>query len=195
MGRTRDVSKILTSNTSILSLASASTTYATKASTGLTLINTTSFSGVASFSFPNDSFTSTYENYKIVMYLTQSAGSVDLQFRGRVAGSDNTTANYNHQIMYAESTTIAGFRGSGATAMVIGQIVSTNASNAAVCDIIAPKLTRITTVMGQNFYPKDNASFYSFAGNFALTTSFDSCSILVPSGNITGKASLYGYNK
>ena len=83
MGRTRDVSKILTSNTSILSLASASATYATKTSTGLNLIipstiantsgtasigtnGTVSFSGATTVSL-NDVFSSTYMNYKIII--------------------------------------------------------------------------------------------------------------------------------
>jgi hypothetical protein len=59
-------------------------------SSGLTLINTTSFSAVASQSV-NDVFSSTYSNYVII-------GSTSVEriqtLRVRVSGSDNTSSNY-----------------------------------------------------------------------------------------------------
>ena len=75
MGRTRDVSKILTSNTSILSLASASSTYQTKASNALVLLNTTSFTAQNTVSVDNV-FSAAYTNYKIILQF--SAFSTDI---------------------------------------------------------------------------------------------------------------------
>ena len=126
--------------------------------------------------------------------MTLAAGEQDLQFRGRVAGSDISTANYDSQVQYTESTTVSSLRYSAETKMTIGQTNGTYASNAFVCDILAPKLARPTTLMGTSFYPKGNSGFMQFGGNFRLTTSLDSCTILTPASNLTGKAFLYGYN-
>ena len=81
MGRTRDVSKILTSNTSILTLASASTTYAPIAAGGLVQLipssatnGTIAANGTVSFTSASivsldGIFSSTYEFYQINIIL------------------------------------------------------------------------------------------------------------------------------
>jgi hypothetical protein len=56
---------------------------------GLTLINTTSFSAVASQSF-NNVFSSTYANYRIVFNIEHTVGLVVLNFRLRASGTDAT---------------------------------------------------------------------------------------------------------
>jgi hypothetical protein len=89
MGRTRDVSKILTSNTSILTLASASATYAPISSTGLIkLANSGFFIGENSKSF-NNIFTSSYNIYKIYYYFAYPSGNgIEIRLRLRSNGSD-----------------------------------------------------------------------------------------------------------
>ena len=42
--------------------------FQTKASTGLVLLNTTTFSGVSSISLPADTFTSTYDTYLVISH-------------------------------------------------------------------------------------------------------------------------------
>lgn len=117
MGRTRDVSKILTANTSLLSLASASATYAPVAAGGLVQIvassiantggtSSISTSGVVSFSGTtsislNNIFSSTYTNYRVLLNVT--AGSGSLYTRLRASGSNDTSANYNNYSHYGRS--------------------------------------------------------------------------------------------
>ena len=76
MGRARDISKVFSTSTALatdtevsgsyLTLASASTTYQTRATAGLTLLNTTSFSGVVTADIPTGTFTSAYQNYRLI---------------------------------------------------------------------------------------------------------------------------------
>jgi hypothetical protein len=76
---------------------------------GLTLINTTSFSGVASQAI-NSVFSATYINYRIVMNIVGSTAS-NIRFKMRVAGTDNSgsyywiyTGNRDDGSGYAQST-------------------------------------------------------------------------------------------
>jgi hypothetical protein len=160
---------------------------------GLVLINTTSFTAVSSFSFPNDVFTSTYENYKMLIYFSASVNTA-LSWRGRIAGVDTSAANYNEQRILASGTTLTGTRATSQTSsrFAIGD------SNAGQChvavEIFTPQAafpTRISSHAGDNSNTIELELTNSF---YTLTTSFDSLSVIASAGNITGKAALYGYN-
>jgi hypothetical protein len=78
-------------------------------SAGLTLINTTSFSGVASQSI-NDVFSTTYDNYLVLVEGVGSGASSDLNFRLRVGGADASGAtDYVRPALYnaQNSSTVA----------------------------------------------------------------------------------------
>ena len=60
---------------------------------GMVLLNTTSFSGVASQSI-NDVFSATYTNYRICWEGVGTTSQNDLNLRARVSGSDNSSSNY-----------------------------------------------------------------------------------------------------
>jgi hypothetical protein len=62
---------------------------------GLVLINTTSFSAVASFSLAANTFSATYDNYRIVFNKLTSPGNAFIYLRLRAAGTDNTSAIHN----------------------------------------------------------------------------------------------------
>jgi hypothetical protein len=194
MGRTRDVSKILTSNTSILTLASASTTYQTKSTAGLTLINTTSFSAVSSVSLATDTFTSTYDNYKI-LFQSETSGTNATNVRFRTSGSDNTTSNYNMQRITADHTSLSGFE---QNAQNIANIGSNNGGATAICfimDIFRPKLATPTQARIEVINGLDSrVEIYN--AYFTASTAFDSISFILNSaGTFTGTYSVYGYNK
>jgi hypothetical protein len=160
---------------------------------GLVLINTTSFSGVSSIAFPNDSFSATYENYKI---LWKGVGSttVECRFRLRVAGVDNSTASsYNIQRSTVSDTTFSGAR-SAATNGWLGTISST-APNAFSADIFNPFLAVPTAFISHNFRNVSNAGLEQYYSQHNQSTSYDSINIIASTGTFTGEMSLYGYNK
>jgi hypothetical protein len=162
-------------------------------SQGLTLINTTSFSGVSSFSFPNDSFTSTYDNYRMLILTDASASPGTLLWRGRIAGVDTSTGNYDRQSSSVSNTTYAGLRAAGQTSGLLGDIFSAG-KNSISMDIFSPKLTTTTLVRSLNLNSDFGVRLIDCGSYYQLNTSFDSISVIISTGTITGKASLYGYN-
>ena len=68
---------------------------------GLTLINTTSFSGVSSQAVTSFA-SSTYKNYRIIVRWTQTANAT-LSFRVRSATTDYSGGEYNNAVFFARS--------------------------------------------------------------------------------------------
>jgi hypothetical protein len=169
--------------------------YPAAASTqGLTLINTTSFSAVASQSF-NDVFSATYENYRIVGTLAGS-GTLNLLFRFRVAGSDNSTSNYTYSFGRARSTDFqTTFSGASQTSAQIGVVAqTTNAKMPFSFDIYQPFASFYSCGLGfqqDNSNAAQNMGGWYFVGN----TSFTGFSLITSTGTMSGEVSIYGYNK
>ena len=162
---------------------------------GLTLIKTESFSAVGSFSLATDTFTSTYDNYLLIVDHIGS-GTADLQFRLRAAGSDNSTGNYQLQYLGAESTTSYPYRSTNQTFTQVGSTYSTGRSIMRL-NIYAPKLSQVTQVEYTVAMKTATTAptIYMGSGGFSLTTAFDSCSIITASGTFSGTYYIYGYKK
>ena len=164
------------------------------ASSGLTLINTTSFSAVTSQSI-NSVFTSTYRNYCVMCDITVAASSGILSLKLRASGSD-TSANYKSSRLYAESTSV------GAAGDVAGTdewYISSTTSGAQgdrtlfQIDLYRPNLAERTMFAGKSIFFDTN--FYSqiVSGTQNDTTQFDGFTI-IGAGNLTGRVSVYGYS-
>jgi hypothetical protein len=211
MGRTRDVSKILTSNTSILSLASASSIYQTIATTGLVEITPPTISvtggsgsisatGVVSFTSAsvislNGIFSATYNFYKLVIAGT-SSGDVGFSGRYRLAGVDETGSNYSMTGVYTNNA--AGpsrTNTAGGTATEIGTL----GANGFGCEVTffnpfstSHKKTYISHSFANYASDRDNRII---GGQYNATTSYDSFTFYPSSGTFTGTISIYGFNK
>jgi hypothetical protein len=156
-----------------------------------THIEQQTFSSVSAFSFSNDVFTSAFDNYRIMITTTTTASPATLQWRGRVAGTDTSSSNYVRQTSSISSATYSASRATETTGF-LGDIFSAG-PNVVTMDIFGPKLTQRTLVQADNLNSDFGARIFQTGIIFNLTTSFDSISILCSTGNITGKASLYGY--
>lgn len=166
---------------------------------GLVYVTGASFTAQSTVSLPNDTFTATYDNYRIIMDVTDISATQTISARLRASGSDNTTANYN--------TTSLGIDTLGSTRNLLDNTATSfkfgGVLDGAIfqdyysfsIDIIAPKLSRFTEIHGNLNW--SGTTF--FAGNyynavFAATTSFDAMSWIVAGGaNITGTYRVYGY--
>jgi hypothetical protein len=162
---------------------------------GMVLLNTTSFSAVSSISLPQDTFTSTYDIYRIIFYgtATSSSGTV-YSLRLRAAGVDATAANYQQMSTGINRSGSADNNAQFGTTSL--SIIGVSGSLGFVFDIIGPKATRVTTLNGA--FAVDNSSTYvarNFNALHDLTTSYDSLSIFPAAGTITGKVQVYGYNQ
>jgi hypothetical protein len=164
----------------------------TASATGLTKLSSASFTSVSSVSLPTDTFTTTYDNYRVMFFAV--GGDVNFNIRLRSAGSDNTTSNYwwaGYYIGYGGSPSVIARSGGGASNLTeIGGLSS--GAGAYIIDIFNPKTS--TTYTNMNFISAESYS-RMVSSQFRANTSFDSCSFLPASGTITGSYTVYGYNK
>jgi hypothetical protein len=209
MARSRDISKVLSSNSTLATDAEVAATYQTKATAGLTLITPTSIAntggtasigtnGTVSFSAAsivslNDVFSSTYENYKILLNITSAATQDAIFMRLRVAGSDNSSNNYYWSLIYQNvsgGTTPSGANSNNLSSSFRVGYSSTNARS--LIEVFSPFATSQTSFNAQN--GNNNSDFALQGGNTSVTTSYTGFTLIF-AGNTTGSVSVYGYNK
>jgi hypothetical protein len=164
---------------------------------GMVLLNTTSFSAVSSQSI-NDVFSTTYDNYKVLININSSPTDA-LTLRLRVGGSDNSSNNYMWAGYTIESNTVF-LSAMGSSGAVSSYRIGNTYGNTSTAELLIanPFKTQQT-----QFHSK-NAS-YSTASNWAVdqvlsgtttvTTSYTGFTILIASSTITGSVSVYGVNK
>jgi hypothetical protein len=164
-------------------------------SSGLTLINTTSFSGVLSQSV-NDVFSATYNNYRIVCHINNTSAADGMNLRLRVSGADNTTSNYNLARVESNASAVVNRYSAGTTSFDINSTDDGGAALGFVIDLQAPFASNRTVgqmiVMGQSSDANYSARFGGYV--FSATTSFTGYTIFVGSGTMTGSISTFAYN-
>jgi hypothetical protein len=155
---------------------------------GMVLLNTTSFSAVASQSF-NNVFSATYDYYRIVGAANGST-TANLVFRLRAAGTDLSGANYAYSQYGAGSST-----NSSLTSAVFGALNSTNIAGFDAT-LFSPFLTVPKAYVSTNADKIGASNFlgYSWGGGIDSSVSYDGFTIFPSSGTVTGKVSVYGYN-
>lgn len=176
-------------NNQLLAADSSTSTGLKWVNPGLTLITTSSFSGVSSQSLPTSTFTSTYTNYRLVCNIATST-SANLFLRLRASGTDNSNTNYGFQSsLFVTSTTYT--RNSNISAI---QLTANNSQGNYTfsLDILEPQVNGYTWVYGAG---------YIFLSNFLATGSLeanyqaDSATFYPNTGNISGSINVFGYNK
>ena len=168
--------------------ASMNTALGTKKA-GMVLLNTTSFSGVATQSI-NDVFSATYQNYKIVVNISAS-GSSDLQLRLRVSGSDATT-NYNRYAIAINSAGSTVNYGSG-TAQTFFYIGQTSGADTGVEISLLSPFESIATKFITNSSGGTSPVFGG--GKHTTASSYTGFTLIPDSTTITGTVRTYGYNQ
>lgn len=162
---------------------------------GLVHINTTTFSGVTSFSV-NDVFSTTYDNYGIWLDAT-STNYETLTMRMRASGTDNSSSNYRWVIGYVNYSGAAGFNGINsaglATSFTIG--VSSSIGGGAWLYLKEPfRNDRRTAFAAEITSSYDSDMGIGRGGNMSVNTSYTGFTILAPN-NISGTCSVYGFRK
>jgi hypothetical protein len=165
------------------------------ASSGLTLINTTSFSGVSSVTLANDTFSSTYRAYKIIIEVTSGTAQEVLLLRMTSAGTPVTTAVYDRNHTYQAPSTAGTWNddGSGDNQTSIRMSAYPTAGNIIDFNIYNPFETRFTQVLGLNF--SATGGLYLGGARVETTTSYDGLQFFTASGTMTGNYQVYGFNR
>jgi hypothetical protein len=169
--------------------ASMNTALGTKKA-GMVLLNTTSFSGVASQSI-STVFSSTYDHYRIIGRVFGDANRT-IQWRIRSGSTDLTTSTYFFGGIFVGSAASQTF-GSDNNANATSNLVTYVSTDVGTFDMVLynPFGTLRTgyTCNGQG----RSATYY--AGLVDNTTSYDGITFLPNAGTITGEISIYGVNK
>ena len=164
---------------------------------GLVLLNTTTFSAVASQSV-NNVFSATYKNYVIVTYHTTTADT-NTTLRFRTSGTDNSNASYMQlaqRVISGVGTFAVTSTAGTASSILLATANGTSCSKHISVDIANPFATDYTMVTGTNVFSGASGAGAggggAIQGNFGATTSFDGFTLIVGTGTMTGAVSVYG---
>jgi hypothetical protein len=140
-------------------------------------------------------FSSTYDNYLMLLNVTSSAANA-LEMKFRTGGSTNSTGNYGNTWRYTQygSGGATGTLGmvAGSTFMYLQDL--TNSATSIAMQLFNPFASFNTHVT----YLGNQGNGYGVvgAGQFNATTSFDGINLVAAtSGTVTGSVSIYGYKK
>jgi hypothetical protein len=167
---------------------------------GLILINTTSFSAVASVTLPAGSFSSTYNDYLLLVNFTGASANLNLTGRMRSGVTDATTAYDAAGVQYVTTGSgLTALNTAGGTSWDLGQVNSTSPSYSQLSILFkSPNTTNPNkpAFITGNFVSNAGAGT-GYVRNVAinLSTQFDTFKLIASTGNFTGNCSVYGYNK
>jgi hypothetical protein len=160
---------------------------------GLTLINTTTFTAVASQTVSNI-FTSAYRNYFLTWESTSPANQYPF-FLLTTAGTPNSTANYQYQRFESSAAISGSQRTSNDT---FGFALNTNDTRAfaSTIYIFAPQVAEKTYVITHTIHIGGSTftnpvGMYT-TGLFNATTQFDGVQLIPNTSTITGTLKVYG---
>ncbi|CAB5219059.1 hypothetical protein UFOVP227_24 [uncultured Caudovirales phage] len=156
---------------------------------------------VASYTFSSNTapyidncFSSTYDNYKIVINATSTSNNTAL-FKFRTGGADNSTSNYfwgGFYINIAGSASLTPESSGGAVTNGRYGAYSTNGNNFAEIMVSMPYSASQKTTFISNHQSAENY-VRMMNGYFDATTSFDG--IKIYNATLTGTMTVYGMRK
>jgi hypothetical protein len=150
------------------------------------------FTAISSLSL-NGVFSADYDNYSVVITAKGISGNPgSLYYRLRSSGTDNSTASsYVSQYIFADNTSVSGFRQTQDFGVIGGVIIDTKYGGNTL-NMYGPYLAQPTAARGFGSYPYISAAIYDNASTHNQTTSYDGITIFPNLGTMTGTVSVYG---
>ena len=170
-------------------------------SSGLVLLNTTSFSAVASQAIPVLTFSATYDFYRVVCDFTAATADATIYVKMRASGTDSSGGYYQGVANFTTGGVIGSSSISNGTAgFNVTEVDSATASNhtsSFVMDLQRPFSAIYTTMQILSIAASSTGALYSNfgAGVHAVSTAYDQLNVIASAGNISGKIQVYGYNQ
>lgn len=166
-------------------------------SSGLVYLTGATFSGATTVSLPTSTFTSTYQNYKIIYVIssTHTAGTI-LSCRLRASGTDSSANSYYGSMFGAQGGTTQYLSNNPATSYQLQYLSATANRVAGEIDLIAPQEAVSTRFIANCIGTQlgDTVSCASVGGAFFdAATQFDSFTLISGAGNLAGNYRVYGY--
>lgn len=141
----------------------------------------------------NGIFSSTYDNYVIVMRHIHSANT-SMALRLRNSGTDESGAYYANQYIYADGTSVDGSRSTSQTSVRVGPTNTPITGNHIY--LYGPALAQPTATRNVSAGGLSNAYILDYAGTQNQSTAYDGCSILSLSGTFnSGSLTVYGFSQ
>jgi hypothetical protein len=165
---------------------------------GMVLLNTTSFSGVASQAV-NGVFNSSYDNYRIILRLSAYGTDGVSYMKLRSGVTDNSSTEYTTTGFYATASSSVGEtlnnQSTGFITMV-GDAGTSGLYYTSVFEIFDPFVASATgwQSMMRGYLTSGATWSANYYGFHALGNSYDGFNLIFP-GNNSGKVTVYGYNK
>ena len=164
---------------------------------GLAFITGAAFTTATTVSLPNDTFTATYDNYKVLLSVTADIADADFTLRMRDSGSDDSSSNYRNMFLgITDGGVASNATSSGVTSFTVGES-DVLSWYTLVLDVLNPFLSEQTTVVG-NYSALNKAATNNIgragSGILTTTTSYDSLTFISSvASSITGTYRVYGY--
>lgn len=163
---------------------------------GLAFVTANTFSASSAVNV-NNCFTSTYDNYRIVLSLDSVSTALALLMRMRVSGVDNASANYYFNGPSTETSSATAVT----TARSVGLInqfnvffADTNGSGNVSLDVYNPARAVRTMVTYMNIFQNaTDMRTVALGGLMSVTTAYDGFSLVPSTGTVTGSVRVYGY--
>jgi hypothetical protein len=181
------------STSQVLTVAGGVPTWATPATpaAGLTLITTNSFTTSSAVNV-DSCFTSTYQNYRLIVDITAAASNPICTVRLRAGGTTNS-ADYNSAGW--DVNTSGGSGTAGGTSAIFAMNTS-SAIAGFTFDLLNPQMTLNTKAMAQGWTDESGGlKMRVMSGYSTVTTAFDGFALVPHAGTISGNYWVYGYQK
>jgi hypothetical protein len=157
---------------------------------GFTFISSVTATAGASATIDN-CFSSTYENYKILITGSSSADTgLNLQLR---VGGVTAATNYGRQRIVASSTTVTAARSTSDTGFIIGG--TENSQQVFTIEVSKPAVAAQTGFIALCNYQSGTPTLLFTVGQHSTATAYDGFIISPSSGTISMTAYVYGYGK
>ena len=168
-------------------------------SSGLVLLNTTSFSGVASVSLPAATFNATYDNYLTILKISAATSDGYVSFKLRASGVDASSGYYTAQLGLNSSAGSNNITSSNVTTGIIVLEIDTGSSAKPTfvkMEIYNPFKAEPTnaTLINASSSPSGTPQSQTGMGLHTTSTSYDAGTFIASAGNISGSISVYGFN-
>ena len=144
----------------------------------------------------NNCFTSTYDNYLVLVSPSAASANAELNMRLRVGGVDATgnDVSYGGRDVPVTGSGVDRQAANASSSIWLGGVASSFFQSFAAVVVMSPALARYT--MGSlTSWNYDGSSTYGRSMSFRhnLTTAYDGFTIFPSTGNISGALRVYGY--
>ncbi|WP_294981664.1 hypothetical protein [uncultured Microbacterium sp.] len=165
---------------------------------GADLLDTLTLTADASKSFSDGVFDdASYRAYKLIVDLDTNTADGELRAFLRASGTDSTAGNYNLSAPLVDLSGSVNIGSANAGYWLLNILYALGYPSAVDAVLIGPEAARYTTLLGSSHhsYTATNLRDIRLSGVHKVASAFDSLTLAVSAGTMTGTAWLYGLPK